>query len=102
MSHAIFSLSGGLGKLIKIDGCPCDRDLILFNVDDPMPVAFRAFLQTSDNDLSTHEAGAASGAGGNVQLRSKVILHRDLLFHVRKICGKNNKKTANDSSGYSK
>ena len=44
-----------------------------------MPVALGTFLQT-DDDLSTHEAGAASGTGRNVQLGSKIVLHKDLLF----------------------
>ena len=41
-----------------------------------MPVALGTFLQTGDDDLSTHEAGAASGTGRNVQLGSKIVLHK--------------------------
>lgn len=45
-----------------------------------MSVALGTFLQAGDDDLSTHEAGAASGTGRNVQLGSKIVLHKDLLF----------------------
>ena len=80
MSHAIFSLNGSQAKLLKIEGCPCDGYFVLFHLDDPVPVALGTFLQTGDDDLSTHEAGAASGTGRNVQLGSKIVLHKDLLF----------------------
>ena len=67
-----------------------------------MPVALGTFLQTGDDDLSTHEAGAASGTGRNVQLGSKIVLHKHLLF-MGQISGvKIKKTTANDSSVYSK
>lgn len=45
-----------------------------------MSVALGTFLQAGDDDLSTHEASAASGTGRNVQFRLKIILHRNLLF----------------------
>ena len=67
-----------------------------------MPVALGTFLQTGDDDLSTHEAGAASGTGRNVQLGSKIVLHKDLLFMGERSAVKIIKKTANDSSVYSK
>ena len=49
-------------------------------ISPSVPVALGTFLQTGDDDLSTHEAGAASGTGRNVQLGSKIVLHKDLLF----------------------
>ena len=67
-----------------------------------MPVALGTFLQTGDDDLSTHEAGAASGTGRNVQLGSKIFLHKEPFFMLERSAVKIIKKTANDSSVYSK
>ena len=43
---------------------------IPFDLDYPVPVAFGTFVQSSDDDFSTHEAGSALGTTGNVQLGS--------------------------------
>ena len=67
-----------------------------------MPVALGTFLQTGDDDLSTHEAGAASGTGRNVQLGSKIVLQKHLLYMSERSAVKKIKNTPNDSSVYSK
>ena len=45
---------------------PRHSNFVPFDLDHPVPVAFGTFVQSSDDDFSTHQSGATSGAVGDV------------------------------------
>lgn len=67
--------SGELSEFFKMYRRPCDRDLVPLYLDHPMPVAFGTLMQSSDNNFSTHKAGATSGTVGNIHVFGQVFLH---------------------------
>ena len=87
MSHSIFSFGKRVlgqvsGELLEMDGRPGNRYFILFHLDHPVPLTFRALVEPGNDDDAAHEARSAFGAIGNIQICSQLFHYDNLLVVI--------------------